>query len=68
LSAVQVPTLTRFLTDNLSEPLRPTKTSKEFLVSCIILSSIDFSKEYSINWRGEKENEYLAYKNGKGTG
>jgi hypothetical protein len=56
LGAVQVPTHTHSLTDNLSEPLRPTKTSKTFF------------KEHGINWREEKENEYLASKNGKGTG
>jgi hypothetical protein len=27
-----------------------------------------FFKEHGINWRKEKENEYLASKNGKGTG
>jgi hypothetical protein len=44
------------LTDNLSEPHRPIKKSKSFF------------KEHGINWREEKENKYLAFKNGKGKG
>jgi len=28
--------------------------------------SVHFFKEHGINWREEKENEYLASKNGKG--
>ena len=35
MKSVRVPTLTRFLTDNLSELHRPIKTSKEFLVGSI---------------------------------
>ena len=33
-----------------------------------IMGCYSFFKEHGINWRGEKENEYLAYKNGKGKG
>jgi hypothetical protein len=52
---MKVPTLTSFLTDNLSEPLRPTEkanyhTKMHKFVHCCLL----FFKEHGINWREEK--------------